>query len=114
MPRAFHQFLDIKSVFFYVSAVLLALALTATHYTAAARLPIFVLLTANFTLERLLAAYFVPQVASATTAESLHYWFGIVRRFTTTVAAAALGYAALHHTDVGKKTLSALDELKRM
>ena len=29
-------------------------------------------------------------------------------------AAAALGYAALHHTDVGKKTLSALDELKKM
>ena len=52
--------------------------------------------------------------SSTASVESLHYWFGLVRRFTTTLAAAALGYAALHHTDVGKKTLSALDELKKM
>ena len=113
-PCALIQFLDIKSVFFYFCAVLLALALTATHYTAAARLPIFAMLTANLTLERLLAAYVFPPAASTGSVESLHYWFGLVRRFTTTLAAAALGYAALHHTDVGKKTLSALDELKKM
>ena len=60
-------------------------------------------------------AYVFPAAAtSATAAESLHAWLSFGRRVTSTLCAGALGYAGLHHTDVGKKTLSALDELKRM
>jgi hypothetical protein len=96
-----------QAVFFYTCAVLLALALTATPRTANARLPIFGLLTANLCLEKVLATCLLPHAAPP---ETLHAWSALCRRLAVSAAAAALGYVALHHTDVGKKTLSALDE----
>lgn len=105
------EFLDIKTIVFYVCAVLLSLALTATPRTATARLPIFAMLTINVILERLLASYLGGAAASP---ETLHSVLSMCRRLTSTVCVVTLAYAALHHTDVGKRTLSALDELKTL
>ena len=105
------EFLDMKSVFFYTCAVLLALALTATKPTAAARLPIFALLTINLLAEKMLAVLLVSPVDSP---EAFHGWTSLARRFTMSLGLAILAYAALHHTDVGKRTLADLAELKEM
>ena len=125
------EFLDAKAVLFYTCAVLLALCLTATQRTGSARLPCFAILTANLLLEKLLATWFLPllmgggaaQAAEAAaaasggggvTSEAMRAWLALTRRLATAAIVAALGYSALHHTDVGKKTLSDLAELKRM
>ena len=49
------EFIDVKSVIFFTCSVFLTLALTATPRTSNARLPIFLLLTANTLLEKLVA-----------------------------------------------------------
>ena len=105
------EFLDIKTLFFYTCAVMLCLALTATPRTAGARLPIFALLTLNLILEKLLATFIFSASAQP---ESLHGWIAMCRRLVMVSSVSLLAYAVLHHTDVGKRTLSALDELKAM
>ena len=105
------EFIDIKTLFFYTCAVLTCLAITATQRTASARLPVFMLLTLNLLVEKMLASYIFPP---ATQPERLHTWIVIVRRLVMVLVAWMLAHAALHHTDVGRYTISALDELKKM
>ena len=112
------EFLDVKTVFVYTSSVLLSLALTSTKPTASARLPLFALLTANLMLERLLATWLCPGAtrgaAPAESVASLHGWIGLLRRIAGALALAVLLHAVFHHTDASLRTLSTLDELKRM
>ncbi len=102
--------MDIKTIVFYACAILLTLSLTATPRTGSARLPMFGCLTLNVVLEKLLVSLFL----SGSSHETVHSWLWLCRRFSCTLAALALVHAVLHHTDVGKKTLAALDDLKEM
>jgi hypothetical protein len=105
------EFLDMKTLFFYTCAVLLALALTSAQRTMAARLPVFALLTLNFVLEKTIVACLLTLDAPT---DNLHIWFSMCRRIVGACCAVVLVRSVLYHTDVGKKTLSALDDLKRM
>ena len=105
------EFIDMKTVFFYTCAVILALALTATQRTATARLPIFMLLTLNLLVEKMLATHIISPVDSP---EVFHQWAAFARRLVASLGLAVLAYAALHHTDVGQRTLADLAELKAM
>ena len=105
------EFLDLKTLLFYTCAVLLALALTSTPRSAAARLPIFVLLTTNAILEKCIAAHLSTGAAGPDTA-SLHGYVWASRRATSALALAALVHALVAHQDVGKLTLAVLDELR--
>jgi len=111
----FGEFADIKSVLFFTCAVLLALALTSTSRTAAARLPIFAMLTGSCLLEKTLAAVFLGRgasgPASAADVEALVAWLWLLRKATCAGGLCALCHAALCYTDLGRKTLSKLDEL---
>lgn len=109
------EFIDVKTVFIYTCAVLLALALTSTKPTAGARLPLFALLVASLVLERLLALMLCsPERASPEAVASLHGWIGMLRRAVGGLGLGLLFHAAFHHTDVSKRTLLTLDELKAM
>ena len=107
------DFMDIKSVVFYCCAVLLALGLTSTPRTSSARLPLFAVLSLNAFAEKLVGGYVLRWVLGAPQ-ETVHLAIATMRRLAALGGAACLARSVLRHVDVGRRTLSSLDELKHM
>ena len=110
------EFMDTKTILFYTCSVLLSLALTSTQRTSSARLPIFLALTLNVLVEKAITALLLrnggPQ--DGTGAERVHVWLWASRRLFGTIGLLALLHALAFHTDLGKKTVAMLGEVKQL
>ena len=110
------EFMDTKTILFYTCSVILSLALTSTQRTASARLPIFLALTLNVLVEKAITTLLLrnggPQ--DGTGAESVHVWLWASRRLFGTIGLLALLHALAFHTDLGKKTVAMLGEVKQL
>ena len=110
------EFMDTKTILFYTCSVLLSLALTSTQRTSSARLPIFLALTLNVLVEKAITTLLLrnggPQ--DGTGAERVHVWLWASRRLFGTIGLLALLHALAFHTDLGKKTVAMLGEVKQL
>ena len=108
------EFLDVKAVIFYVSSVVSTVALTSTPRTASARLPIFCALTGNVIVEKMISGFFLTASGSkGAGAAAAHRWLR-ARKLVVIIAMLLLARSFLFHTDVGKKAVAMLSELKAM
>ena len=109
------EFLDVKAVIFYVSSVVSTVALTSTPRTASARLPIFCALTGNVIVEKMISGFFLTASGSkGAGAAAAHRWLWRARKLVVIIAMLLLARSFLFHTDVGKKAVAMLSELKAM
>ena len=98
-----------------MSSVVSTVALTSTPRTASARLPIFCALTGNVIVEKMISGFFLTASGSkGAGAAAAHRWLWRARKLVVIIAMLLLARSFLFHTDVGKKAVAMLSELKAM
>ncbi len=112
------EFMDVRSVVFFVCAIVLTLALSSSRRTSAARLPALVLLTANVLLEKLLSSLLLHQggaiagAAPVVEAELVMLWVWRMRKLVFTLVCLTMAFSAITYRDLGQQAVLLLEELK--
>jgi len=104
------------TVIFYSACLLVIYLATATRRTADARLWLFVVLTANFAVERLVVKWSLPQAGEADVMNLsglVHDRVWLCRQVAIAVAAVVLAVVAVRFKDYNKINNQLLEEIRR-
>jgi hypothetical protein len=110
---ALGEFMSIKTILFYSTAIILAYVLTTTPRTSEARFWIYAILVMTFGLERLFLSVFLGGTdGSSTGVETLHWLYWWLRNGSVVLCLTVLVYQACIYRDYSRENYQLLNYIK--